>query len=51
MSCERFLIIKRFFRLDDRTRRDPQDPMSPKRHVWDKFSIEASLCPRTRPHP
>ena len=38
MSRERFLLIKRFFRTDDRNRRDPNDPLSPVRHVWNIFS-------------
>ena len=37
MSRERFLIIKRFFRFDDRTRRDATDPLSPVRDVWQAF--------------
>ena len=37
MSRERFLTIKRFFRVDDRQRRDPNDPLSPVRVVWQQF--------------
>ena len=35
MSCQRFKQIKRFFRVDDRTRRDPNDPLYPVRDVWE----------------
>ncbi len=34
MSCQRFKQIKRFFRVDDRQRRDLNDPLSPVRDVW-----------------
>ena len=37
MSRERFLTIKRFFGVDDRQRRDPNDPLSPVRDVWQQF--------------
>jgi hypothetical protein len=40
MSRERFLSIKRFFRCDDRNRRDKKDPLSPVRHVWNLFSAK-----------
>ncbi|MEL7308355.1 MAG: hypothetical protein AAGK05_11145, partial [Pseudomonadota bacterium] len=34
MSLRRFKEIKRCFRVDDRTKRDPEDPLSPVRYVW-----------------
>jgi len=34
MSRKRFLQIKRFFRVDDRQRRDPENPISPVLDVW-----------------
>jgi len=37
MSRERYILIKRFFRVDDRTRRNPEDPLSPVRHIWNVF--------------
>ena len=38
MNRERFLLIKRFFRTDDRNRRDPNDPLCPVRYVRNIFS-------------
>ena len=37
MSRERFIQLKRFFRVDDRNRRDPTDPLGPVRNVWSLF--------------
>lgn len=37
MSRERYLSIKRFFRFDDRQRRNPDDPLSPVRDIWNTF--------------
>lgn len=37
MSRKRFLNIKRFFRFDDRQRRDLNDLLSPVRNVWQQF--------------
>ena len=39
MSRERFILLKRFFRFDDRLRRDPNDPLSPVRNIWEDFSL------------
>ena len=38
MSCQRFKQIKRFFRFDDRRKRDPNDPLQPVRDVWEIFN-------------
>lgn len=43
MSLRRFKEIKRCFRVDDRTKRNPEDPLSPVRYVWTVFSQKLGL--------
>lgn len=50
MSRERFILIKRFFRVDDRNRRDPQDPLSPVRDVWNTFLSQLKAFYVPEPH-
>lgn len=43
MTCQRFKRIKRFFRLDDRTRLDQNDSLYPVRDVWELFTKSVNL--------
>ena len=43
MSLRRFKEIKRCFRVDDRTKRDAEDPLSPVRNVWTIFNQKLGL--------
>ena len=42
MSMERFLLLKRFLRFDDRRHHDPTDPHSPVRDMWKIFNEKPS---------